>query len=310
MDIAAAMALTGEGYSRRRIARILGVSRNTLRKYLTHGDGPPAAGVGKLAGHFAALSEMLAEKPAARSMELYRRLTVMGYSGSYDLVKRKVRALRRQAAVAGTEPLPGARAAADMGRVTVAGRPMWLFTLALEFSGRIYAELSERVDLDVFLDWHLSAFRYFQGVPAEIAYEKSRNRLVKAFVGGTGVNLPLARFAAHFGFQPAVARAFHPWEVGRLKRPLRMIDSLFLKGYPLISVEGANTALLGWLLGREGVGDRGAVKDRFPLEQAGLIPLPKAGFPRFRPKLQERPTPQHAAAGSAGPDFPGANSGK
>ena len=37
MDIAAALALTGEGYSRRRIARILGVSRNTLKKYLAIG---------------------------------------------------------------------------------------------------------------------------------------------------------------------------------------------------------------------------------------------------------------------------------
>src|SRR5258706_16165377 len=96
MDIAAAMALTGEGYSRRRIARILGVSRNTLRKYLSNSDGPSSAGGGKLAGHLATLADMLAEKPAARSMELYRRLTGMGNSGSYDLAKRKVRNPPRQ----------------------------------------------------------------------------------------------------------------------------------------------------------------------------------------------------------------------
>jgi transposase len=310
MDVAAAMALTGEGYSRRRIARILGVSRNTLRKYLSAGAGPSAPEGGKLASYLASLSEMLAENPGARSMELYRRLKAKGYSGSYDLVKRKVRGLRRGIAEPRPEAAPGARAAADLGRVSVAGRPLWLFTLCLEYSGRIYAELSERADLEAFLEWHLRAFRYFQGVPAEIAYEKIRNRLFKAFVGGSGVNLPLSRFASHHGFAPAAAEPFHPWAAGRLKRPLRMIETLFLKGYPLATVEGANSALLGWLLGREGGNGSGSVKDRFVLEQASLLPLPKSGFPQFRPKLQEKSPAAAAAAGSAGPDFPASNSGK
>jgi transposase len=307
MDIAAALALTGEGYSRRRIARMLGVSRNTLRKYLSDGSAPANGGEGKLERYLSALSEMLSTEPEARAMAFHRRLQAMGYSGSYDLVKRKVRAMRRADPAGSDAPGPGEMAEADLGRVQAGGRTLWLFTLSLVYSGRIFAELSERADLDAFLESHARAFRYFQGVPAGIAYDKTRNRYLKAYVGGAGVNLPLSRFAAHHGFTPVPAKPFHPWAAGRLKRPLRMIETLFLKGYPLQSLEGANLALLGWLLGREGAPGSGSVKDRFSLEQSRFSSLPKTGFPRFRPKMQERSALHSSDAGSAGPDFSDAN---
>ncbi|MDB5049786.1 MAG: hypothetical protein JWO30_2857 [Fibrobacteres bacterium] len=290
MDMATALALAGEGYSRRKIARMLGVSRNTLKKYLTAGFGShfPQNQPGKLAGYLDTLSGMLGERPATRAVEVFRRLQAAGYSGSYDLVKRKVRALRQDSLAGKPESGPGMRARADLGKVEAGGGQIHLFTLTLEYSGRIYAELCEHADLDAFLEWHARAFRYFQGVPAEIEYEKSRNRLIKAFLGGTGLNLPMSQFAAHHGFSAVTAEPFAPWSAGRLKRPLRMIETLFLKGYPLRSVEGANTALLGWLLGREGDSQSGSIKDRFAREAASLRPLPKSGFARFRLKLREK----------------------
>lgn len=307
MDIAAAMALTGEGYSRRRIARILGVSRNTLKKYLASGRPDNGPEGGKLAGYLEFLERNLAENPEARSMLLFRGLQAKGYTGSYDLVKRRVRAIRSGLLTPGAGPEPGLRASVDLGRLTLSGRVHWLFTLSLDYSGRIYAELAERVDLDSFLDWHLRAFRYFQGVPAEISYEKSRNRLIKGYVGASGVNLPLSRFAAHHGFTPVSAGPFHPWAAGRLKRPLRLIETLFLRGYPFKTLEGANTAMLGWLLGREGDASDDSVKGRFALEQKRLAPLPKSGMPAFQPKLQARSA---VSARSGGPDFPTPDFGK
>ncbi len=153
----------------------------------------------------------------------------------------------------------------------------------MDYSGRIYAELGVKCDLDSFFEWHERAFRFFGGVPAEIAYEKSRNRLLKAFVGGPGFHLPLTRFASHFGFAPATPPPPAPWSAGRLKRPIRMIETLFLKGYPFQTVEAANPALQGWLLGRE-PGDS-AARDRLAREQAALRPLPPIAFEPVRLKL-------------------------
>jgi len=281
MDVAAAQALASEGYSRRKIARMLGVSRNTLRKYLSQGTKPPPGG--KLASYLDAVAAHLAERPESRAMDVYRRLKSEGYAGSYDLVKRKIRSLRLEGGRASRSAEPGRCAIVDLERVETSVGPCHLFTLTLEHSGRIYAELSEKPDLDAFFEWHQRAFRFFGGVPFEIAYEKSRSRLLKAFVGASGIHLPMARFAAHFGFTPSAAPSVAPWPAGRLKRPIRMIEALFLKGYPFQSAEAANPALLGWLLGRE-PGDT-AARERLAKDQAALQPLPRAAFEYIRPKL-------------------------
>jgi transposase len=281
MDVAAAQALAGDGYSRRKIARMLGVSRNTLRKYLSEGTRTPPGG--KLASYLDAVAAQLRERPESRAMDVYRRLQAEGYVGSYDLVKRKIRALRKDVGQPGHAPEPGRRATADLERVETSQGPCHLFTLTLEHSGRIYAELSEKPDLDAFFEWHQRAFRFLGGVPAEIAYEKSRSRLLKSFVGGSGIHLPMTRFATHYGFTPTLAPAAAPWSAGRLKRPIRMIEALFLKGYPMQTSDAANPALLGWLLGRE-AGDTDS-RDRLAKEQAALQPLPKSAFEPMRPKL-------------------------
>ena len=287
MDVSAALALAGEGFSRRKIARLLGVSRNTLRKYLTDGASPPPGG--KLASYLESVATTLSARPQARAMDVYRELSGLGYSGSYDLVKRKVRALRREGETGKQAPVPGLRAVVDLGRVETSNGPCQLFTMVLAFSGRIYAELSLRTDLEAFLEWQARGFRYFTGVPAEIVYEKFRNRMLKGFVGAAETNLPLARFAQHYGFGVHSAEPAAPWSAGRLKRPLRMIETLFLKGYPLQSLEGANTALLGWLLGREAISAAApGLPDNFARDQGALRPLPKTEFAPFRLRLQEK----------------------
>jgi transposase len=284
MDVAAAQALASDGYSRRKIARMLGVSRNTLRKYLSEGTRPPPGG--KLAGFLDAVASQISERPDSRAMDVFRRLKAEGYGGSYDLVKRKIRSLRKEGVQAERPVEPGGRAVADLERVETSVGPCHLFTLTLEYSGRIYAELSQSPDLDAFFDWHHRAFRFLGGVPAEIAYEKGRSRLLKAFVGGAETHLPMARFAAHFGFVPAVAPASPPWSAGRLKRPIRMIEALFLKGYPFQTSESANPALQGWLLGREATDPKS--RDRLDREQSALRPLPKALFEPVRLKLSSK----------------------
>ena len=80
-----------------------------------------------------------------------------------------------------------------------------------------------------------------------------------------------------------------PWAAGRLKRPLRLVEAAFLRGYPLEGLAAANGALLAWLLAREAVpaeGDRGpSIQDRFAEERPLLGPLPKTPWAKFTPKL-------------------------
>src|SRR6185295_3201887 len=142
-----------------------------------------------------------AEDPSARAMALFRRLKEGGYQGSYDLVKRKVRALRAEAANEGVLPdVPGLAAEADLGKVKGPGWDCFLFSMTLRYSGRIYAELLQSADMDAFLECHRRAFAFFQGVPREVSYERHRNKWMRRIIGSKRFNLPLSRLAEHFGF--------------------------------------------------------------------------------------------------------------
>lgn len=295
MDIAAVCGLIREGHSRRQIAKMLGVSRNTLRKYLSRLDGDaPEARLGKLDAFSQELQRLYAEDPSARAMKYFRSLKESGYLGSYDLVKRKVRALRAEIANAENvlPDVPGLQAEADLGRVRAAprgeaeetgGRDLFLFSLTLRYSGRVYAELLESPDIDAFLECHRRAFAFFQGVPKEILYERHRNKWLRRLTGSKRFNLPLSRLAEHFGCLLKEAPPAAPWAAGRLKRPLRMIEAGFLRGYPLEGLEGANMALQGWLSGRE------ASSDRFHEEKIELAPLPTLSWEKYHPRLATVP---------------------
>jgi transposase len=294
MDMAMVNGWIREGQSLRGIAKRLGMSRNTLKKRLLEQQDPSLSllRAGKLEAFFAAISDIMSREPQARAVEIHRRLADQGYQGSYDLVKRRVRSLRLEALnpARGSAPAPGQRAEADLDRVEAGGRNCFLFTLTLGHSRRVYAELLEKPDLDLFLDCHQRAFRFFQGVPKEVTYERVRNKWIKRLTGnGGGFNLPLLRFATHCGFTPCEAPPAAPWAAGRLKRPLRLVEAAFLRGYPLESLSAANGALLAWLLAREAMpseGDRGpSIQDRFASERPLLGALPKTPWAKFTPKL-------------------------
>jgi hypothetical protein len=297
MDMAMVNAWIREGQSLRGISRRLGISRNTLKKRLLEQEDPGFSLVraGKLESFFAAISEILSREPQARAVEIHRRLSDQGYQGSYDLVKRRVRALRLEVLNPSRPVQPGQRAEADLDRVEAGGRTCFLFTLTLLHSRRVYAELLDKPDLEMFLDCHQRAFRFFQGVPREVAYERVRNKWLKRLAGAAGFNLPVLRFADHCGFLPCDAPAAAPWSAGRLKRPLRLVEAAFLRGYPLESLSAANGALMAWLLSREGSpseGERGpSIQDRFAEERASLGPLPRTPWAKFTPKLVTRSRP-------------------
>jgi transposase len=309
MDMVMVNGWIREGQSLRGISKRLGISRNTLKKRLLEQDDPGFSlfRTGKLEAYFAAIGDILAREPFARAVEIHRRLADQGYQGSYDLVKRRVRSLRQEVLNPARPSQPGRRADADLDRVEAGGRACFLFTLTMAHSRRIYAELLEKPDLEAFLDCHQRAFRFFQGVPAEVAYERVRNKWVKRLTGSGGFNLPLTRFATHCGFLACDAPPAAPWAAGRLKRPLRLVEAAFLRGYPLESLSAANSSLLAWLLAREAMpfeGEGGpSIQDRFSDEQPVLGPLPKTPWAKFTPRLAPS-APSKSTVGGGVHDHP------
>ena len=257
MDI---ITLHHKGLKQRAIARKLGISRTTVKKYLENpglalGPSPPRNRKSVLDPYRENIKAWIEEDSAYTATWIYDRLTNMGFIGSYEIVKRRVRRIKEnyhKVAYMRFETEPGYQAQVDFGEFQVL-RPdgsvtkLYLFSMILGFSRKMYAELIERCDLPTFLDCHIHAFDYFGGVPEQILYDRMKNVYIGKVAGKRKFNDTLMGFALHYGFKPEVAPAYAAWVKGKVERPYSFIREGFWRGYGFICLEIANRDLLAWL---------------------------------------------------------------
>jgi len=254
------LTLKKKGLSQRKIARKLGISRNTVKKYLENPEFPDSQkrkGKRKslLDPYIGNIEAWLSEDIAYPGTWIYDRLSNMGFRGSYEIVKRKVhdlKAERQKIAYMRFETEPGFQAQVDFGEFQVENadgsiKKLHLFSMILGYSRRIYGELIERCDLPTFLDCHIRAFEFFGGVPEEILYDRMRNVFIGKIAGKNKFNDTLMGFALHYGFKPEVAPSYAAWVKGKVERPYRFIREGFWRGYGFVCLETANWDLQAWL---------------------------------------------------------------
>ena len=251
-------------------------------------------GRGKLGPHLKLLLRMVEDQPRAKIKDFYLSLKDRGYVGSYDLVKKKIHAFRRELgrhAGATFLSLDAPHAQVEMAKLVLkgaAGEPgrevkAHLFTMVLGHSGRYYAELIEGCDMGSFLQCHQNAFEFFTGVPAGVFYDPQESPTMRRLVGGLPFHLPVVDCGHHYGYAAQPTPAFAPWMKGRLKRPGKVLKKLFFPGYVFTTVEKANADMLEWmaLQGRQNqIRER---KDKNQREKLGM--LPAIGF-NFRGRRQ------------------------
>jgi transposase len=288
------LLLSRKGMSQRTIAKKLGLSRNTVKKYLENPEFPESRGRTRkrkslLDPYGDTIKTWLEEDLDYTAAWIYDRLTAMGFPGSYEIVKRKVgeiKAERQKIAYMRFETEPGYQGQVDFGEFQVERadgsiKKLYLFSMILGYSRRIYGELTEKCDLPTFLDCHIQAFEYFDGVPEEILYDRMRNVFIGKVAGRSKFNGTLMGFALHYGFKPEVAPAYAAWVKGKVERPYRFIREGFWRGYGFVCLETANRDLQKWLEKKEkrvhGTTHE-VVLLRFAREKPSLKGLPPRAF--------------------------------
>lgn len=290
-----------QGMSYREIARKVGCTPRTAKKYAEHPEllGKPRKSVPRPSlvdpyrGHIEAY---LCADDALRSSTIYDRLKALGFAGGYGIVQRAVAPIRRAKqlrAYVRFETEPGGQAQVDLGEFQVEAsdgsvRKYYLFALILGFSRMLYAELMERCDMVSFLAAHQRAFAALGGAPQEVLYDRMRNVFVRRLSGtattdaSTGAartqfTQSLVEVAVHYGFTPRVAPAYAAWVKGKIERPMDFVREGFWRGYQFTDVATANADLAAWLA-RKAKRVHGTtherVDERFAREAPYLQPLP------------------------------------
>lgn len=301
-DVAAMTRLHELGWGSKRIARELGIARNTVKRYLRHGGWTPYKKPDRVRC-LAHLDQWLREEfvrhrgnAAVVHQELFRR---HGLEVTLRTVERAVRPYRQEWAAEARatvrfETRAGRQMQADFGQVQVRiggeRTRIHLAVLTLGYSRRIYVVAWPCERQTQWLRSIEQALVHFGGVPEELLLDNAR-ALVQSHDPRTRevvFNRTLAAFCRHWGLVPRACAPYRAQTKGKDERAVGYVKRNAIAGHDFGSWEELQAHLAWWMREVADVrihhttGERPI--DRFERdERAALRPL--AGRPPF---LQRR----------------------
>lgn len=290
MDI---ISLHRQGFSMRTIAKKLGIHRNTVKKHIEGNTFPQYRKTKRqesiLDPYHQTIDDFLATDDYQATWIL-DRVKKMGYPGSYETVRdyvRSVKERRSRLAYARFETEPGLQAQVDWGDFQVENpdgstSTKYMFLMILGYCRAMYVEFVEECTLETFLDCHIRAFRYLQGVPAEILYDNMKQVVIGRSKGKVIFNNEFLHFAHHYSFTPKVCPPYSPWVKGKAERPMDYVRQRFWRGYVYTSMKNLNHDVKTWLdqtanMRRHGT-HRQPIGERWQQEIPFLTPLPPSDY--------------------------------
>jgi len=219
--------LAAQGWSRRRIAQHLQIDRKTVRRYLkAAAKSPTISTPGEANGSEVVLLAIQAEAGRPSFCEAHRQrieskldtglsaqriyqdlVCEVGFSGSYQSVKRFVRQLRQEhpERVWRVEVDPGEEVQIDFGSgapiIDAEGRRRrpWILRVVLSYSRKAYSEAVFHQTTENFIRCLENAFRAFGGVPKILNLDNLRAAVLKADWFDPELNPKLLAFCRHYG---------------------------------------------------------------------------------------------------------------
>jgi transposase len=289
MDI---RSLVKQGYSQREIAKMAGLHRVTVKKYLEDRTVPvyrKNLRASALTPYHGMIGDWLTQQDY-RATRVYDLVQQEGFAGSYDVVRRYVKTIkedRDRTAYIRFETLPGRQAQVDFGDFQVTESDgttttVYCFVMVLGHSRHFYIEFLSHCTMSAFLACHQNAFGFFGGIPAEILYDNMKNVVIRRLAGTVQWNGTFAAFCGHYGYKPLAAPPYAPWVKGKVERPMDYIRERFWRGYAFRDLDGANHDVLQWVrttaYRRVHGTTREPVCDRFERERPHLGALPHTPF--------------------------------
>ncbi len=219
-----------QGSSIRSIARQLGISRNTVRRYLRdHAQsphyGPREARASKLDTFKPYLRDRIeAAKPYwIPATVLCREIRTQGYQGKEGILKNYVRQFKSsiQDPVVRFETPAGQQLQADFTTIKRGKYKLKAFVATLGFSRASYVRFSEYEKQEDWLSGIEGALNYFTGVPKEILFDNAKCIMIERDAYGEGRhrwNDKLLQMANDYGFRLRACRPYRAKTKGKVER--------------------------------------------------------------------------------------------
>ena len=256
-----------QGYSQRAIARKLGISRHTVKRYLDSEVYEPKYKrrdkvVSKLNPYKDYLEKRIASANPIHlsAVVLFREIAEQKYLGSLSLLRDYLRSIRQKVAepIVRFETEPGKQMQVDWGQMRGGKTPMHAFVCVLGYSRSLFVVLTDNMRYATLEECHRLAFEYFQGVPEQIWYDNMKTVVIQRDAYGEGkhrFHKSFYQFTKEVGFVPKLCRPYRPQTKGKVERMVRYVRDNFynplstkLKSVGLsLDCETANMKVIHWL---------------------------------------------------------------
>lgn len=236
------------GATKSELARQLGVSRDTIHRWIRDGDldrdlddapvryGPRPPAPTKLGPYKPIIETRLAAYPELSAVRLLDEIQAAGYAGGYSQLKAFVRQIRptpMPEPVIRFETPAGRQAQVDFARFRFSWGIRYALLVVLGYSRLLWCRFYRRQDMATLMDGLEEAFRAFGGVPQELLFDQMKSVITRdlRLEGGALVrNAEFLRFAHHWGFTPRACRPYRAQTKGKVERPVRYVRGNFVYG--------------------------------------------------------------------------------
>lgn len=235
-----------QGKSIRRIAKDMGLSKNTVKKYLRE-EGPikykaRIAKPSKLDKYKEYLKKRIegAKPHIIPGTVLLKEIREQGYEGKLTILRYFIRQYQapKPEKIIRYETDPGEQMQVDWWEARGGKKPIYGFVAVLGFSRKAYLEFTTDMQETTLLRCHQNAFSYFGGVPQKVLYDNMKTVVIKRDKYGKGEHgyqKTFLDFAKHYGFNPKLCKPKRPQTKGKVERSIRYIQKSFY--YPLITLK-------------------------------------------------------------------------
>jgi transposase len=237
-----------QGASKSALARRLGVSRDTLHRWIRNGDldrdleatavqyGPRPPVVTKLDAYRGIIEARLAVYPQLSAVRVLEEIRAAGYAGGYSQLKafvRQVRPVLPPAPIIRFETPAGRQAQVDFARFRFDWGIRYALLVVLGYSRLLWCRFYPRQDMRTLVSGLEEAFLAFGGVPQELLFDQMKTVITRdlRLEGGALVrNAEFLRFARHWGFTARACRPYRAQTKGKVERPVRYVRGNLVYG--------------------------------------------------------------------------------
>lgn len=271
------------GQGLKTIVKSLGISRNTVRKYvrlakhagLRRGEplpsrerlvdilsrpGPEQSPTGPVMSQlslFHAQLEAWFEDKDMTAKQAWRLIREehdlrIGYTTVKSYVRTHIRKVSKALTVRVETP-PGRQAQVDFGYVglmfdpqTGRRRKAWAFIMVLSHSRHRFVRFVFGQDSPTWIDCHRRAFEFFGGVPETVVLDNLKAGVIKADIYDPTINRAYAECGEHYGFLIDPAKARMARHKGKVERLVPVVRQQVLAGRKFADIHAANQRALIW----------------------------------------------------------------